>query len=128
MRLLLDTHVVFWAIVDVDLLSKSAQLAIRAKNNEVHVSVVNVWEMAIKVGIGKWPEADVLVAKFEQEIAAAGFRLLPISVDHVRRAGLMVSPHRDPFDRLLAAQAEIEGLTLVTADAKLASLGAPTLW
>ena len=53
---------------------------------------------------------------------------MPISLDHVRRAGLMQSPHRDPFDRLLAAQAEIEGLTLVTADARLASLGIPVLW
>ncbi len=65
---------------------------------------------------------------FELAIAQEGFVVLPITVPHVRRAGLMATPHRDPFDRLPAAQAEIEGLTRVTADAKLASLGAPTLW
>ena len=90
--------------------------------------MATAWEMAIKVGIGKWPEAAALVDDFEAKSALPGFRLLPISVPHVRAAGLMQSPHRDPFDRLLTALAQIEGLTLVTADAKLASLSAPTLW
>ena len=90
--------------------------------------MATAWEMAIKVGIGKWPEAAALVDDFEAKIALPGFRLLPISVPHVRAAGLMQSPHRDPFDRLLAAQAMTEGLTLVTADTRLAALGAAVLW
>ena len=69
-----------------------------------------------------------LVGDFETEIAVEGFRLLPISVPHVRAAGLMQSPHRDPFDRLLAAQAQIEGVTLVTADPKLQQLVTGWLW
>ena len=84
--------------------------------------------MAIKIGLGKWPEAEPLLAKLEAELAVPGFRLLPISLAHVRAAGLMSSPHRDPFDHLLAAQAQIEGLTLVTADPKVQALAATWLW
>ena len=128
MRLLLDTHAVYWSLFEEKRLSARAVAAIRDKNNEIHVSLTNAWEMAIKVGLGKWPEAAGLINGFEREISTPGFRLLPITHPHVRMAGLMQSPHRDPFDRLLAAQEQIEGLTLVTADAKLASLGAPVLW
>ena len=92
------------------------------------VSVVTAWEIAIKVGGRGWPEVQDLLDTFETAIAAEGFGLQPISVAHVRAAGLMQSPHRDPFDRLLAAQAQIEGLTLVTADAKVQTLGAQWLW
>ena len=81
--------------------------------------------MAIKVGIGKWPEAVSLIDNFENELATADIRLLSIAVPHVRMAGLFQSAHKDQFDRLLAAQALTEGLTLVTADAKLRALGAP---
>ena len=96
--------------------------------NEIYVSVVSAWEMAIKVGLGKWPDAAVLVERFEHETTANGFLLLPILVPHVRAAGLMQVPHRDPFDRLLVAQAQIEGLTLVTADLKIQNLGVAWLW
>jgi PIN domain nuclease of toxin-antitoxin system len=84
--------------------------------------------MAIKVGLGKWPEAQTLLSDFEGVARAEGFRLLPISVVHARDAGLMLTSHRDPFDRLLAAQAILEDLTLVTSDAAFRSLGAPCLW
>ena len=128
MRLLLDTHVLFWALLEKSRLSATAQVAVGAMANEVHVSITSAWEMSIKVGLGKWPEAAALVDAFESEVTGTGFRILPISLAHVRLAGLMQSPHRDPFDRLLAAQATIEGLTLVTADSKVQSLGAPWLW
>ena len=65
---------------------------------------------------------------FASEVTGAGFRVLPISVSHVRMAGLMQTPHRDPFDRLLSAQAQIEGLTLVTSDARVQGLGARWIW
>jgi PIN domain nuclease of toxin-antitoxin system len=124
----LDTHVVFWWLVDKDRLSKSARVAIEATDAEVQVSIASAWEVAIKVGLGKWPEATFLVERFEQEMTSEEFRLLPVSLAHVRAAGLMTSLHRDPFDRLLAAQAAIEGLSLVTADPKIGGLGAPVLW
>ena len=128
MRLLLDTHIIFWAVIEPGQLSPDAAYAIEAKENESCVSVASLWEVSIKVGNGKWPEAAALVANFEVELAKFDFSILPISTTLVRIAGLMSSPHRDPFDRLLAAQAIIEGLTLVSADSKIASLGAPCLW
>jgi len=84
--------------------------------------------MAIKGGNGRWPEAEPTLARFEQVVLNEGFALLQVAVAHVRRAGLMETSHRDPFDRLLTAQAELEGLALVTADAKLAALGAQVIW
>ena len=128
MKFLLDTHTLVWWIKGSSRLSKSARQAISADDVDVYVSIASAWEIAIKVGAGKWNDAKELVEQFETALADEGFLLLPISLSHVRVAGLMTSPHRDPFDRLLAAQATIEGLTLVTADLKLAGLGAPVLW
>ena len=128
MKLLLDTHAVFWWLIEESQLSRKAHAALSTKGNEVYVSFASAWEMAIKVGTGNWPEASGLIENCESEVAATSFRLLPITVAHARTARLMLSPHRDPFDRLLAAQAQIEGLTLVTADPKVRMLGAPCLW
>lgn len=124
MKLLIDTHILFWAIMDVPRLPSKVKNALEDLDNEIFVSVASAWEMAIKVGIGKWPEAANLVRDFEAELATAQFELLPISLDHVRAAGLMQATHRDPFDRLLAAQARLDGMTLVTTDPKLHGLGA----
>ena len=109
-------------------LSAIAHAAIESNDNDVYVSIASAWEMAIKVGIGKWPEAAALIAGFESEMSVPDFAILPLTVPHARAAGLMPSPHRDPFDRLLAAQAIAEGLTLVTADTKVRGLGAPWVW
>lgn len=128
MRLLLDTHTVFWWMTDDPKLSASAHALIEDKASSVYVSVGSAWEVAIKVGLGKWPLAETLIGGFENEMRNEGFAILPISIGHVRFAGLMTAAHRDPFDRLLAAQALAEGLTLVTTDFKLASLGAPVFW
>ena len=117
-----------WSILNVAKLSDVARDAIRSEPNTSFVSVASAWEISIKVGIGKWPEALDIVGEFEQIVDKSGFEILPISNSHVRTAGLMSAAHRDPFDRLLAAQAIIEGLTIVTADPKLAGPGAPRLW
>jgi PIN domain nuclease of toxin-antitoxin system len=109
-------------------LSTTADALIRDKSNSVYVSIGSAWEFAIKVGLGKWPQAEQLIAGSEKDMRDAGFVILPITVPHVRSAGLMMSTHRDPFDRLLAAQALAEGLVLVTTDAKFASLNAPVIW
>ena len=128
MRLLLDTHAAAWALLKTGGLSAVARAAIESDDNTVLVSIASVWEIAIKVGIGKWPEARRLVEDFEGSIDSAGFELLPITIAHVRTAGLVQAARRDPFDRLLAEQAMIEGLPLVTADPKVRALGAPSLW
>jgi PIN domain nuclease of toxin-antitoxin system len=127
-KLLLDTHAFYWAIVEPERLSDGAHSAIEAETAEVYVSVASAWEMAIKVGNGKWPEASELVDTFATSLIVPGFRLLTISLAHTRAAGLMASPHRDPFDRLLVAQAQIEGLSLVSADSKLIGMGAEIVW
>ena len=128
MKLLLDTHTFVWSVLNTGRLSSTARDAITSADNTMHVSIASAWEIAIKVGQGKWPEAHGLIHEFEHHVDRAGFELLPISLAHVRTAGLMKSPHRDPFDRLLAEQALTEVLTLVTADTKLVTLGAPCLW
>ena len=128
MNLLLDTHVLAWWLTDKARLPSLVVDRIVAQDTEVFVSIVNAWEIAIKVGRSKWLEATPILDSFEAEIATEGFRLLPITVPHVRLAGLMTSPHRDPFDRLLAAQAQVERLTLVTADPKVQALGANWMW
>jgi PIN domain nuclease of toxin-antitoxin system len=126
-KLLLDTHIIFWWTTEPSKLSRSAKAAIRNRTSTVAVSVASFWEMAIKIGVGKWPEAAALVATLEIDMAIEGFSILPISVDNVRTAGLMRAAHQDPLDRLLAAQAQTENLTLVSADPKLAGLGAAIL-
>ena len=128
MKLLLDTHVFFWWLTARSRLSRPTLDALSRIDSEIYVSVVSAWEMAIKVGAGKWPAAVPILQTFEDHVSIEQFRLLPITVPHVRAAGLMASPHRDPFDRLLAAQAQIEGLTLVTADARVQTLGVTWLW
>jgi PIN domain nuclease of toxin-antitoxin system len=102
--------------------------AITHRDNEVYVSVVSAWELAIKVGHGKWPDAKSLIENFDAEIERVNFRLLPILVNHARAAGFMQIAHKDPFDRLLVAQAVAEGLLLMTSDAKLPGMGAPVIW
>lgn len=128
MRLLLDTHAVVWSFIDIGRLSAAALAAVKTPGHLVCVSVASAWEIAINVGKGKWPEAQAVLVGFESHLARANFRLLPIELDHVRAAGLMATAHRDPFDRLLAAQAIGENLTLVTADPQMPSLGAAVLW
>jgi PIN domain nuclease of toxin-antitoxin system len=104
LRTLLDTHVLFWWLTDDQQLSAEARRAIETEPDGVHVSVVTALEIAIKVGLGKWPEAAGLIDNFEREVAAEGFRMLPVEVTHARAAGLSKSSHRDPFDRILVAR------------------------
>ncbi|MFO1172688.1 MAG: type II toxin-antitoxin system VapC family toxin [Hyphomicrobiaceae bacterium] len=128
MRLLLDTHVLFWWLAEKTRLSAATLGTIEAVDNEVFVSVASAWEMSIKSRLGKWPEATALISDFERRLEEEAFRELPITIAHVRGAGSIASTHRDPFDRLLVTQSKIEGLTLVTADPKLTALGAEVLW
>ena len=113
--------------MDKQRLSAVALAAIASRENEVLVSVATAWEITIEVGIGKWPEAAHLADHFESEVAAESFGVIAIEISHARFAGLMTAAHRDPFDRLCAAQAIIEGLTLVSSDPKVTGLGAPVL-
>jgi len=127
-RLLVDSHALVWWYLDDRRLSQSAQAALLDRGNQILVSPVNAWEIATKYRLGKLPEAIPLIAGFSALLDADGFQRLQVSEAHALRAGSYRHPHGDPFDRLLAAQCEIEGLTLVTRDPVFAAFNCPTLW
>ena len=111
MRLLLDTHVVLWWMEDSAELSDEVK-ALLDTEPSVHVSAVSPWEIAVKQSLGKLDGPDDLA----ERVRDSQFTPLPITAGHGVRAGRLPVRHRDPFDRLLVAQAQIEGMTLVTRD------------
>ena len=121
LRLLLDTHALIWWLVGDDALSRRAREAIADEDNAVAISAASAMEVATKFRIGKLPDAALLAQEFEAVIAEQGFDELAISVHHARLAGEMNIPHKDPFDRLLIAQATVEGITLLTNDEAVAA-------
>ena len=123
MNLLLDTHVVLWWLDDPSLLSERAVAAIKHLDNNVIVSVVSAWEIAIKKTLGKLEAPENL----KEMIAEAGFQWLPITYEHVWKIKDLPFHHEDPFDRLLVAQASIENLTLVTRDSRIQAYTLPLL-
>lgn len=128
MRLLLDTHALFWWLYGPQRLPETVLAAISDPQAAVFVSAVSAYEMAYKHGLGKWPEVGPLVNAFGAVLAKEEFELLTLSAGHMLRAGSYAVAHRDPFDRMLAAQAEVERLTLVTADERLRAFGVETVW
>ncbi len=115
MRLLLDTHILLWTIAESRKLSAAARALIGEPDNELTFSAVNLWEVAIKTGRGR-DDFRIDVSSLRRQLFDHGYAELAMSGAHA--AGLMSLPpiHKDPFDRMLVAQAMIEGLTLVTAD------------
>ncbi len=128
MRLLLDTHALAWFLLDLPRLPQTAKAAIADPDNMVVVSVVSALEIAIKVRVGKWPEAEPILRNFDGVLSAEQFQPLPVSMDHALKAGSMPGSHRDPFDRLLIAQALVEDLILVTNEALFDGFGVQRLW
>jgi PIN domain nuclease of toxin-antitoxin system len=127
-KLLLDTHALLWSFADVDKLSNKARAAVGDYGNEVYVSAASAWEIATKFRNGKLPQAGSLVYAFEETFRKLGFVELPISLAHAQRAGLLPGEHRDPFDRLLIAQAHAENLLLVSNEKLFDSYGVQRLW
>jgi PIN domain nuclease of toxin-antitoxin system len=128
MRLLLDTHVLLWWHDQPARLTETAYDAINDPGNDVFISVVNGWEIQIKAQLGKLTLPKPLRVILQEEQATNGFRLLPVTIDHVYALDSFPLHHRDPFDRLLIAQAHQEGLTLVTHDPKLSPYSVSLLW
>jgi PIN domain nuclease of toxin-antitoxin system len=112
-RLLLDTHVLLWWLADDRKLSKSARAVIAKGSNQVVVSVVSLWEIAIKASLRR---IEIELDNLEEAIVKSGFEPLSIGVRHALRVGRLPEIHRDPFDRMLVAQASVEELRLVTHD------------
>jgi PIN domain nuclease of toxin-antitoxin system len=115
LKLLLDTHTMIWAFSAPHLLSTPAKDAISAEENDVFVSVISPWEIAIKRSKKRLRAPDDL----EDAVETHQFQLLPVLLRHIKAIGLMANHHGDPFDRMLIAQAQVEGLTLVTCDRQM---------
>jgi PIN domain nuclease of toxin-antitoxin system len=109
-------------------LSAKARAAVGAEKAEVLVSAASAWELAMKVRLGKLPEAARLTHRLAESLTEQNFKPLAISIEHGRLGGLLPGRHRDPFDRILAAQALLEDLPLVTNDAAFESFGVKLLW
>jgi PIN domain nuclease of toxin-antitoxin system len=127
-RYLLDTHTLIWWMTSDSHLSRSAQSLIRDKHNVSLVSAASAWEIATKVRLGRLPAAEDLVQDFEFELTRERIEILPVSAEHGIRAGLLPGPHRDPFDRMLIAQALAENIPIVSNDQALDGYGAKRLW
>jgi len=120
-RILLDTHVVLWALADSPRLSTCARDLLADAGNECWVSSASAWEIAVKSAIGKIRTGFAL-DRLEQGIEAAGFLTLDVTIRHAAAVARVPVPHGDPFDRLLVAQCDVETLRLLTADDQLARL------
>ena len=128
MKLLLDTHALLWWFTDAPELSGKAREAIADERNRILVSAASAWELATKHRLGKLEQAAEALFRFNELVAADGFEHLPVSYLHAIKAGSYQSEHRDPFDRMLAAQSGIEAATLVTCDAAFQGFGVEVLW
>lgn len=128
MRLLLDTHALLWWYLDHPALSAPARSAIEAEDSEVLVSAVSAMEVTTKFRLGKLPQAAALADRFEE--LAEGYRFAPLSIAlrHASLAGSLPIAHKDPFDRLLMAQAIAENLTLVSNEQVFDASGVTRLW
>lgn len=121
-RLLLDTHALVWAISAPARLSEDARAAIADRRIGLLVSAASAWELATKFRLGRFPDAEVLVAQFSWVLDQLGAQELAMTAEHALRAGGLRWTHRDPFDRMLAAQALILNVPLISRDSAFASL------
>ena len=128
MRLLLDTHTFLWWLAGSPRLSIGAQRAIDDDRNAAFVSAASAWETATKHRLGKLPEADAVAFDVRGCIVGQGFEELAIDVDDAERAGRLPGPHRDPFDRVLIAQAQARSLPIVSTDKVFDQYGVQRIW
>ena len=128
MAFLLDTHALLWWLAEPERLSPAVYATLADPAQPVLISAASAWEIATKHLLGQLPTAEVLLQEGWPLMERQGFQPLPVSWSHGLRAGSYAMPHRDPFDRLLAAQAELEQLILITLDPALAPFPCQTLW
>ncbi|MEO7853676.1 MAG: type II toxin-antitoxin system VapC family toxin [Rubrivivax sp.] len=128
MRLLLDTHAFLWWVTNDERLSAAARGAVADADNEVFVSAASAWEIATKQRLGKLDDLPSVGERYGELVSADGFQHLPVDHRHALRAGGYALEHRDPFDRMLAAQSDLERMPLVTRDPAFTLFGTRTLW
>ena len=127
MRVLLDTHALIWWVADEASLSRDAYAVIAEPANEVFVSAASAWEIATKARLGKLV-AGPLTQSLLAEVQGQGFVPLPITVQHGAQAGSLPGLHKDPFDRMLIAQAQAENLALVSNERVFDDFGVVRVW
>ena len=127
-KALLDSHAFLWFVNDAPRLSGSAREAIVASDNIIYLSVVSAWELAVKFSNGKLTLARPFPDFLDEQLALNVFQILPIDLFHLRVLVNLPFHHKDPFDRLLAAQSLADGLILISADATLDAYGVNRLW
>lgn len=128
MRVLLDTHALLWADLEPDRLSRRARSVLESISTEVLVSAASAWEITTKVRIGKLPEAVRFAAELAERVRDLGFQPLAVTLEHAQRAGSLPGSHRDPFDRMLIAQAQTENLALISNEKVFDSYGVRRVW
>lgn len=128
MRALLDTHALLWWFSDDPALTRPVRKIVGDTKNTVVVSAASAWEIATKVRLGKLPTGAGLAADFTGYIERERFQLLPISDEHALRAGLLPGSHRDPFDRMLIAQAQAENLPILSKEVIFDAFGLRRIW
>jgi PIN domain nuclease of toxin-antitoxin system len=128
MRILLDTHTLLWWLSDDQSLPPSARRLMARGNSNLLVSAASAWEIATKVRLGKLPSATELVADFSGYLVREQLEALPVTVEHAVRAGLLPGPHKDPFDRMLIAQAQAENVPIISNDAAFDDYRVRRIW
>lgn len=128
MRLLLDTHALLWWWYQAPQLGEAARTEMANRENEVFVSAASAWEIATKVRKGQLPQFAGGLAAFTQDVVRDGFKILSVDARHGITGGSLEGRHKDPFDRLLAAQALLEDLVVITRDPEIAAFGCKVLW
>ncbi|HEV7288024.1 type II toxin-antitoxin system VapC family toxin [Sphingomonas sp.] len=128
MRLLLDTHALLWWWNDAPQLPAAARSVMADPANAVFVSAASAWEIATKVRKNQLPELAGCIGSFVDDVLRDGFSHLDVTARHGVHGGSLPGPHKDPFDRLIAAQALLEDMTVVTCDRQIAAFGCETLW
>jgi PIN domain nuclease of toxin-antitoxin system len=127
-RFLLDTHALLWLAFEQRSLSPHVRQVVASPENEILVSAATAWEITTKYRLGKLDFARGLAINFIPRVTAAGYHLLSVTTEHALRAGLLVGDHRDPFDRMIAAQAIHEDCILLSNDANLDLFGVRREW
>jgi len=128
MKVLLDTCTLLWATLSPSALSAQARVVIADEGNEILVSAASAWEISTKVRLGKLPDAEKLEQDYLSTMDSAGYTSLPIEAAAALRAGRLVADHRDPFDRIIAAQALALDIVVLSPDTQLDQFGIRRVW
>ena len=128
MRILFDSHAFVWFLLGDARFPMRLRQRLEQPETEFVVSSASIWEIATKARLGRWPDGATVMANLNAVLATSAYRSLFVTIEHARIAGFLPWRHRDPFDRILAAQSQVEGLPLVSADRVFAEHGITVIW